>query len=445
MGTSYQETVDESLVFSQTATVNVVSKKSATSIINFGQTLTSNYKLKLVSHVLETVQAVSVNTFINESVNNNLDFQQVANATKPINLSASSSISFQQNATNVIKVGIASNAISFQQNVTSKQPRQALPENIFNPPDPLEDAEDIDIDLTGMQQSVSVSGVYNKLVTSYLNLSQQATRDLLASASNHISFSQLAEITEWELVNSGIQFNQNIVIYNLSNSANINDPWVTRPISNLLVLSQLADPDLVYTKSISNSISFNQFVDNYIKDYEPCPGTYVKTRSTILLTYPYINPIYTVEVRNPQFDDNRQIENSRILRKTRGGTLKVFRDPIWPSAERLIYSFDNLYTLKKLELLEFFEVSIGKEIGLLDFRSQQWRGIIITPTTQIGREDRPGNSLTFEFEGTIDTGGLQSSLNIFNKLDEMDLTKIPPGFQVDLNVTSSLVGNVIRD
>lgn len=472
MATSYQESVSDTLVLTQTATANVVRLLSAENSFGIGQYVITNFSIHQASNTIEFTQSVSINTIINESVSNTLTLTQQISSIRPVEVYANNEIDFQQSANSNIKLGLASNELNLTQEVAKQGPiyveaasSLAFEEGVIDPtdfPDTQEEAQE-DLDAMGLRQEVSVNVIYNKSLTSYLNLAQSAARGVWASASNHIHLSHSADASAWETVSNLLELSQSVSVYNITNEGDINDPWVIVPASNELNLTQVVALTRVIESpltSLTSNLNLRQAVGYLLRDavvgYDTCPDAYAKVRSTILLTYPYVNPEYTVEVRNPQFDDTRQIESRRINRKTRGGTLIVFRDPIWPQSERLIYSFDNLRNSKKKELLEFFEISIGKEIGLLDFRNQQWRGIIITPETQVGREDRPGNSLTFEFEGVIDSGDLYAGQAAIGStqggqirgtatIPEVDLTRIPPGLQADLSISGQLSGNVVRD
>jgi len=149
-------------------------------------------------------------------------------------------------------------------------------------------------------------------------------------------------------------------------------------------------------------------------------------RSTILLWYPFDNPIKTLELRNPQFDDVEQLEFRRVNRLTRGATRKFFRDPAWPSAQRLIYSFDNLKEVKRSEYFDFLKLSLGKEIGLLDFESRQWYGILLTPQSPVQHEDRPGLNISFEFEGITGYAPLSTDMSNSSSVLTADLTSSTP-------------------
>jgi len=51
-------------------------------------------------------------------------------------------------------------------------------------------------------------------------------------------------------------------------------------------------------------------------------------------------------------------------------------------------------------MLTFLDDSLGKEVGLLDHESRQWRGIITTPAAQLA-EVTIGHNVSLEFQGAL--------------------------------------------
>ena len=50
----------------------------------------------------------------------------------------------------------------------------------------------------------------------------------------------------------------------------------------------------------------------------------------------------SVTLRAPNLGNKDRLSFNRIVRETRGGTLIVFADPIWPKLETLVLSFSGL-------------------------------------------------------------------------------------------------------
>ena len=88
-------------------------------------------------------------------------------------------------------------------------------------------------------------------------------------------------------------------------------------------------------------------------------------------------------------------------RRTKGGWLDLFRDESWPKSQRLIYSFNELKDTQRADLLTFLIRSIGQQVGILDFESRQWQGVILTPSNAISEPRSGGFSFSLDFEGEL--------------------------------------------
>lgn len=126
----------------------------------------------------------------------------------------------------------------------------------------------------------------------------------------------------------------------------------------------------------------------------------------IELEYPITtNPleplIAAVSIVNPEFGDIDSFETLRIIRYTRGKTLKTFKDPIWFSFRKLSFKFSDISPQNKIEIEYFIFMSLGQEIKLVDFYSKAWRGFITNPSTVFTEEARNKRNITIEFEGVL--------------------------------------------
>lgn len=123
-------------------------------------------------------------------------------------------------------------------------------------------------------------------------------------------------------------------------------------------------------------------------------------QSTITLTFPYPEPNLSLTLRNPRLGNTQSNGKTRIQRNSAGGTLLQFRDGIWSKYTKLAYEIEGLSKDDAEFVLEFFYDSVGQEIGLLDYEGRQWRGIVLTPDTEIlTKTDDCNYVLSFEFEG----------------------------------------------
>ena len=125
-------------------------------------------------------------------------------------------------------------------------------------------------------------------------------------------------------------------------------------------------------------------------------------RSTVLFEYPYTDPTTTLELRNPEFNDHRAIDLSRVQRYSRGKTLIVYRDPTWPKSFSISYSFTGLSITKKDEIMSFISISLGKEIKFTDYLTQVYKCIITNPKDFLSEESQScGNTWKVNLQGIL--------------------------------------------
>ena len=82
----------------------------------------------------------------------------------------------------------------------------------------------------------------------------------------------------------------------------------------------------------------------------------------------------TLTLKTPNFGNLDRLAFNRVQRETRGGTLVIFADPIWPKIQTLVLSFSALKRDEAQGLLTFIDNHLGEEIGLLDWEHRYWRG-----------------------------------------------------------------------
>ena len=120
------------------------------------------------------------------------------------------------------------------------------------------------------------------------------------------------------------------------------------------------------------------------------------------LVYPATGPVTdSVTLRAPNFGNKDRLSFNRILRETRGGTLIVFADPIWPKIQTLVLTFSGLRSVQAQQLLAFLDAHLGEEIGLLDWEGRYWKGVVTTPTDPVVQDGRDSFSASLEFEGEL--------------------------------------------
>lgn len=121
------------------------------------------------------------------------------------------------------------------------------------------------------------------------------------------------------------------------------------------------------------------------------------------LVYPSTGAVTdSVSLKAPNLGNKDRLAFNRVLQETRGGTLIVFADPIWPKIQTMVLTFSGLYRVEAHNLLAFIEDYLGKEVGLIDWEHRYWKGIITTPDEPIIEDKFDNFTASFSFEGELD-------------------------------------------
>jgi hypothetical protein len=110
----------------------------------------------------------------------------------------------------------------------------------------------------------------------------------------------------------------------------------------------------------------------------------------------------SLSLRAPNLGNLDRLSFNRIQRETRGGTLVIYADPVWPKTQTLVLSFSGLKQEEARNLLTFIEDHLGQEIGLIDWEHRYWRGVITAPDQPIVQDGRDSYTASFEFQGEAD-------------------------------------------
>lgn len=123
---------------------------------------------------------------------------------------------------------------------------------------------------------------------------------------------------------------------------------------------------------------------------------------TFQLVYPATGTVTdSVTLRAPNFGNKDRLGFNRVLRETRGGTLIVFADPMWPKIQTLVLNFSGLRSNQAQQLLTFLDAHLGEEVGVYDWEYRYWTGVITTPTDPVVQDGKDRFSASFEFEGEL--------------------------------------------
>ena len=168
--------------------------------------------------------------------------------------------------------------------------------------------------------------------------------------------------------------------------------------SNTLIIEQAHGYTLIrddtlctYSPFIGNSSSIDVLPPN-------ATGPVIVEYDNVQLSYPLNSPTDTITLRGPNLGNQNNLNFQRINRETRGGTLIIYADPIWPKMETMILEFQGLSETDSQDALTFVATSLGKIIRVRDWEGQLWSGVVTSNDPIIRNSKGCSNSITMTIE-----------------------------------------------
>jgi len=103
---------------------------------------------------------------------------------------------------------------------------------------------------------------------------------------------------------------------------------------------------------------------------------------SITLEWPVDTPTRTVILRSPGHGEEEEVKTHQIVRRTRGGDTKGFRDPNWLKIHTFKYDIAALTRTLKDELIEFLVATTGQRIKWTDHIGAVREGYVVTPEVE---------------------------------------------------------------
>jgi hypothetical protein len=282
--------------------------------------------------------------------------------------------------------------------------------------------------LTGLQDQATIAHTGVVLgVVQYIQPGDAATAVLIKAGAKDVS-----AVTELAL-DYDVYVNQvgnAIDLLSPSQSATVD---LCKPADTELPLTDIAISTLGSNRAASSSVALEHSVavfvagSPYLYQYHPfvgeggagAPSPPPATLPTSLegitapfqLVYPATGAVTdSVTLRAPNLGNKERLSFNRVLRETRGGTLVIYADPIWPKIQTLVLTFSGLTQDEAEALLTFLDNYLGQEIGLIDWEQRYWRGVVMTPEEPITEDSRGRFSASLQFEGELDASWSPANL-----------------------------------
>ena len=198
-----------------------------------------------------------------------------------------------------------------------------------------------------------------------------------------------------------------------------------KEVKSTLALAQtihphiIANPTIATTLELKQSVTYSVLGQHFDRQYCPFVGegeAGAPTPPPALLTgplagitapfqlvYPATGEVTdSVTLRAPELGNKDRLAFNRVNRETRGGTLIVFADPMWPKIQTQVLTFTALRKPEVEALLTFLNNYVGQELGLIDWEKRYWRGVVVSPEVDVIEDSFNSYTVSFDFEGELD-------------------------------------------
>ena len=390
---------------SATTTLSVTQAASGVSLIAFGVSTLS---------LTDTAAAGAPKS---KSASSTLAVTSTAVATRAYTASASSSLSLTSTSRSNIRYVSATSELTLTQGVVVRYPyRRSVEHDLIEYTEVVDpDTFEVTVVETGLSQtaypglngtrplsntiglgstahaSVIKAGAIARDASSTLSLSQTATSDTVVEGVSTLALTQTAS--------AAVSGTPTVSSLNLTQSVAVVVVYGNRTGSNTLTLTQAAayvlEADLCNYKPYIGSNDDPNAPD-------PPPATYTAAGVTpgFRLQYPATGTVTDELIISPNLGNRDRLSMTRINRETRGGSLIIYADPLWPKVETLVLSFSGLSRTESQNLLSFIENHLGEEIRLIDYEDRLWQGVITVVQDPVVQDSRKSFTGSFEFEGT---------------------------------------------
>lgn len=109
----------------------------------------------------------------------------------------------------------------------------------------------------------------------------------------------------------------------------------------------------------------------------------------------------TVTLRAPDWGDRDKYEVVRVQEETRGKTLIVFQDSMWPKTETLSLTFSYMSQTDVNTLLDFLITTAGQAVTYIDHFGRTWIGYVLNPDAEVRQTSRSNRIITIDFQGVL--------------------------------------------
>ncbi|MEN6367685.1 MAG: hypothetical protein ABFC88_12815 [Thermoguttaceae bacterium] len=192
---------------------------------------------------------------------------------------------------------------------------------------------------------------------------------------------------------------------------------VIRPATDVIEWTETATANVVRNLTAEDELDFREsvgiigFAADVLHNYHPFVGGGIggptpppatcpipASNESLCRLYDLNDYADFVQLRPPEFGNKDRLTMNRISRETRGGSLIVFADAMWPKLQTMVLTIKGLSYAQVQAYLAFVENHLGVDVGFLDWEGFYWKGTIMNPNEPTVQDGKDSYTISFEFE-----------------------------------------------
>jgi hypothetical protein len=274
----------------------------------------------------------------------------------------------------------------------------------------------------GITDSVSYDYPTKPAITQFMGLYQHVSTPYHMWVEHTLGFTQLGSVPVDLTITDTINFVQQASMEDAWQTLGLSDAAIAGRgywISQNIALTDTHERVGFWVRSVSHDLGITDALTYYddspcnFKNYSPFQGEGAAPREALQdpqgslsdrlsLYQPAIGARSSeLILRAPEMDNRDRNAYNRVQGETRGGKLRIYRDPTWPAVRTLAVTIIGLTEAQVDEYQTFVANTLGQKIGLTDWEGRLWEGIITNPDEDATQDGKARWTVTFEFEGEM--------------------------------------------
>lgn len=185
---------------------------------------------------------------------------------------------------------------------------------------------------------------------------------------------------------------------NVLNTLNLSqtvEVYKSNSVQSTLNLTQTISLQVIKWLFVDSKLHLDSTVNIYKPNKNFIPDPVVPVAHVLSIRYGTI----TITLRNAEFGNVERIEQNKIIRRSRGNDLIVYRDTMWPQWDTLVMTIMNLNDTQREQLLYLMNLSLGQIVEIFDHENVGFHAFCTSPAAQLSEQMQSRHMIQLEFQG----------------------------------------------